>query len=287
MMDKDFKKLHIKELKEKLGSKSVIGIEDFYIFYKGIYNEIKRSTVRWYVYKLKEGKIIRNVSRGIYVLESQDNRYTNEYAVITIDIIESSKMTYLDFNNDLKNKVRYLNEAISSRLNYDRAYYISQGDEIQILCPIDDRLGKLFAITLSSLRPYKFRYAISFGIVKEKLEENSWNMNGPIFWNARDKMNLLKKSKEYKGILVSEFNYLDSICNKFLAIINIQIERISEKQWEAILLYLIKEDVNEIMEDMRISKTSFYDRISTSNVEEIIDSFDAIVELMKKRRELG
>lgn len=228
------KRLYIDELKKRFKTSSTISVNDFNEFYREIYGDIKRNTVSWLIYELKKGKVIKNVSRGHYVLEDFEKEITNEYAVITMDIIKFSKMNYDKFNEELNNKIKALNLEIADSYDYEREFFISQGDEIQILCPFDNRISYLIIITLCLLRPFKVRYGISFGKMDGKLKRNSWEMNGPIFGNARDCLTILKSSKDYDGLVVSEYNYADKLCNNILSLINKTFSRITDKQWDAI-----------------------------------------------------
>ncbi|MCT4508418.1 MAG: SatD family protein [Tepidibacter sp.] len=280
----DIKKLHIDELKKRFDSYDTISVDDFNDFYKDVYGEIKRNTVSWLIYKLKKSRVIRNVSRGQYVLEEDGEDLATEYVVITMDIIKSSEMNYKKFNLELSKKVKELNLAIKHSYNYEREFFISQGDEIQIIYPFGNEIVYLFIITLSYLRPFKVRYGVSFGMSEGELKRNSWEMNGPIFWNARDCLTKLKNSKDYDGLVVSEHNYPDKLCNNILSLINKTIRRITDKQWDAIRFELSKKHMETALEELKISKTSYYDRLYVSNLEEIIKSLETIVQIMKKRR---
>ena len=120
-----------------------------------------------------------------------------------MDIVKSTNLHYNKFNDMLKNKIEKINNVIQNFYGYDRIYNISQGDEIQILIPFDRNLGNIIMLTLCYLVPFKSRYAISLGDFDDNIKRNSWDMNGPIFWNARDKLEKLKNSKKYDGLIVS------------------------------------------------------------------------------------
>lgn len=280
-------KLHVEQLKETLCDKNLFSFSDFFFFYKKLYPEIKENTVRLNVYKLKEKKIIKNVARGMYSFEGEYSEKNLEYAVITMDIIGSSQKTNEDFNSKLFERVHQLNNEIYQFFKIESKFNISQGDEIQIICNFDNNLGKLLLLTLSQLSPYKARFAISIGtFIAEEIKENSWDMNGPIFWNARDKLNSFKKSRIYDGAFISEYLEIDEICNKFMKAILVLINSISEKQWEAISYQLKNHDLKEVQNILKISQSSFYDRIKGSNYIEIMGGLDSIIELMKVRRKI-
>ncbi|QUH26425.1 SatD family protein [Serpentinicella alkaliphila] len=284
MGDINSERLHIDELKKRFEKYNTISVNDFNDFYKEIYGNIKRNTVSWLIYKLKKGKVIKNVSRGHYKLEDFEKIITTDYVVITMDIIKSSNMNYNKFNEELNQKIEALNIVIANTYNYEREFFISQGDEIQILCPFDNRISYLVMITLCYLHPFKARYGVSFGEMDSEIKRNSWEMNGPIFWNARDCLEKLKNSKDYEGLVVSEYNYADKLCNNILPLINKAIGKITDKQWEAIKFELSKTDLDIALAELNISKTSYYDRVNVANIKEIMNSFKSIIEIMKVRR---
>lgn len=280
-------RLHIEELKDKFRNYNKISVDDFNEFYTDVFGEIKKNTVSWYIYELKKKGIIRNLSRGQYILESIDRDEIQEYIVITMDIIKSSKLDYREFNYMLKEKVSSINGAIRKIYGHDRIFNISQGDEIQILIPFDEGIGELMILTLSHLYPFEVRYGISVGNVNSEIKRNSWEMNGPIFWNARDQLEKLKSKKSYEGLIISGYHQTDRLCNNILPLINRSLSKITEKQWEAIKYELTKLDLDKVLDEIRISKTSYYERLSVSNLEEIICSYKVIYDLMKIRRKIN
>lgn len=286
MDENSIARLQVKELKRRFESYNTVTVDDFYDFYKEIYGEIKRSTVRWYLYELKNNKVIRNVSRGVYSFTDSSISSIQEYVVITMDIIQSSDIEYREFNNILKRKVEKLNNIIDEQYEYQSEYNVSQGDEVQIMCPFDRRISSLFLITLAYLHPLKVRYGISIGEYNGDILRNSWEMNGPIFWNARDSLLDFKESKGYDGAIVSEHTVANRICSNLLKVINILVNRISDKQWDAIKYELSGYDFQDSIYELNISKTSYYDRISTSNMNQILDSLRAIFEIMEFRGKL-
>ncbi|MBO1265189.1 hypothetical protein J3A84_09135 [Proteiniclasticum sp. SCR006] len=277
-------RLHVEELKEKFRNQKMISVDDFLAFYEELLGSIGKNTVSSYIYQLKKQGIIRNVSRGQYTLTGGKSEEGSEYMVITMDIIKSTRTDYRKFNRLLQEKIEKINEAIVQIYGQDRGYHISQGDEIQILFPFEEGLGTLMMLTLSHLSPYEVRYGISIGEVEEELKENSWEMNGPIFWNARDQLEAVKKKSGYSGGIISGYSETDRVCNQLLPLVNSAIDRITEKQWEAIRYELLGVELEETLEHIGISKTSYYERLSASNLEEILLSFRAVFDLMKARR---
>ncbi len=283
-MSDNLDKLHLTKLKNHFSNFSSITVNDFYDFYKDVYKDISKGTVSWYIHDLKENKYIKNISRGVYVLDQPEQKSKNEYVVLTMDIVKSSNIAYEVFNEALDKKVRNANQAISARFQHNRKLFVSQGDELQILLPFTTDVVRQFILVLSFLFPFKVRYGISIGEISGEIKTNSWDMNGPIFWNARDQLNKLKKCDDYNGLIISEYSQIDRICNRMLGLINISLQNITEKQWEAINYLLMDNNYEYVTEALNISKTSYYDRLAFSDINEILNAFEAIFDLLKIRR---
>ena len=279
--------LHITELKEKFRNYRMISVDDFFSFYTDVFGNIERNTVSWYIFQLKKMGIIRNVSRGQYVLKDAMKDDSLGYIVITMDISKSSKLDYQTFNRMLREKIDLINEAIVQIYGHDRGYHISQGDEIQILFPFNEGLGNLMMLTLSYLSPFEVRYGISIGEIDGEIKKNSWEMNGPIFWNARDQLEKVKNENGYSGRIISGYSQTDQVCNYLLPLMNSTINRITDKQWEAIRYELLGFDLEQALDKIGITKTSYYERLSASNLDEVMLSFRALYDLMKLRREIN
>ena len=275
-------KLHINELKVKFSNKQIISVDDFYDFYKNVFGKINRKTVSWYIYDLKKRNIITHIARGQYALTQNYREESDDYVVITMDVINSTNYETAKFKLEIGDKIKKANYLIEKYYNYDRKFDVFQGDEIQGLFKFDDNIKYLIMIILCCLRPFEVRYGISIGKINDTITDNSWYMNGPIFWNARDQLNEIKNSKEYTGLLVSEHGNADKYCNSILPIINKSISRITEKQWEAIEYEICNVDVNIAIKNMDIGVSSYYDRISVSNYHEIISAIGAILNIEKQ-----
>lgn len=280
-MNEKEKKLHIDEFKARFMSYDTISVDDIYHFYKDINSEVKKETVRWYIYTLKKSKIIKHLSRGQYAIEDNTKNKT-DYVVITMDIINSSQMSYKDFGNDLQQKISTINSLIINS-NANRKFHISQGDAIQIVFPFTNKLSIMVMTTLSYLRPYKARYGIGIGSLDDELKDNSWDMNGPLFWNARDCLDEIKNANEYSGQIKSDNDFADKISNSILLLINRNISKITDKQWEAIRYELSGKTVEEAIKELGISRSSYYERVKMSNINDIAIGFHTVFEIMNKR----
>lgn len=276
--------LHVEELIQRFEAYDTISVDEFYKFYKEIFENIKRNTVSWYIYELKKRGIVRHVSRGKYTLVCDKKQGEETFLVITMDIIGSTRKEH--FYRDLKEKIAQLNEIMHTIYGQDRKYQISQGDEIQILLPFRENIGDIFIITLCLLHPFKVRYGMGIGSVEMPVTDNSWEMNGPVFWNARDQLEQLKKSKGYDGRVFSGYSRTDSVCNRILVLINKSLDKITRKQWDAIQCEFSQKSVEKAIEQLGITKSSYYERLDTSNIHDIHTSFTVIYDVILMREEI-
>ncbi|WP_367392365.1 DUF6577 family protein [Lewinella sp. LCG006] len=83
--------LHIKEFVMHFGEAQEISVTDIIQFYQGLEKDIKRSTVDWRIYELKNEGILHRVSRGVYSL--------HEVRHYIPEITRSNKLLYTSFKN--------------------------------------------------------------------------------------------------------------------------------------------------------------------------------------------
>ncbi len=305
-------KLHIKELRARFANKHVITVNDFKTFYQEVFGKINDNTVSWYIYELKRQGHIHHVSRGLYKLnqssEERDSFSTGPatepemsksleisissnpaYMLITMDVMHSSDLDYRQFNQMIEDKLKDLNVALKEVLKTDRAYHLSRGDELQLLVPERLPLDQILLLSLSYLRPFEVRYAVSVGDLEEDIEvkDNTWNMNGPLFWNARDAIDDMDGQIRYESAFVTQFDQADRTIKHFLPLLNTMIGKITEKQWEAIRYDLSGITYESAIEQIGISKTSYYDRLASANLEAIRLAFNGIQQIIQSRRDLG
>ncbi len=94
------RKLHIKKLREHFRDRDKFNLDELHGFYEDIEGDLKRSTLYWRVYELKERGVIRRIGRGIYTLQFL-NRWTPQ--------ISSNLKHYF---NIVKNEYPYLEFCI-------------------------------------------------------------------------------------------------------------------------------------------------------------------------------
>lgn len=123
------------------------------------------------------------------------------YFVITCDVINSKKIE--KFDDKLKEKIKILNDEIE---NIVVKFSSSRGDEIQGVLSYDKNIFRNIKILRRTLYPLKLRIGIGVGdMEKENIDyNNSWNMNGEIFYLARNSLLNISKEKTIKTKILSE-----------------------------------------------------------------------------------
>ncbi len=280
-------KLMIEELKEYFRSYKVIKVGDFKKFYNNVYEEVNPNTVSWNIYKLKEAKIIRHISRGQYELVDKDNEINKEYVVITMDIIDSSSKASTEFNQDINEKIKLLNKTLNKKFDLKRKFHKSYGDEIQIIIPFNNQLSEILILTLGYLHPFKVRYGISVGILSGELRENSWEMNEPILWNARDQLEKLKQEKKYAGLIISGYINADNLANNLMPVANRLLNEVTDRQWDVVKGELTRDELEKTLNDLNIRKASYYETLKSANFKEILAIFNTVYGLLELRREIN
>ncbi len=205
------------------------------------------------------------------------------YIVISFDVIDSKTYKVETLDDILDNQLNQLNKVLENKYGVHRKFCSSRGDEIQIIMPLDEGFAKIIMLSLSYLRPLKLRFGMGVGEYGGEFKENSWDMNGDIFVYARNQLENLKKVKKYMGLVESNQKQVDSICNNIMYVTAVLLNKITEKQWEVIRMVLANTKTEEILEKLNISSSSFYERLATSNLKEILSGFQAISEILELR----
>src|SRR5690554_5967509 len=152
------------------------------------------------------------------------------FTVITGDIIDSR-------GHDLS--TAKLQEQLE-QLDYPTAmltnFKVLKGDELQGILrgflPVPGILRRL----RYQVYPCRVRLGIGVGSIEEGLgSSNSWEMNGPAFFRAREALNLIKESKlaHNNTVVVSSNQKIDLAVNTILLMIDTIQDSWTENQWEA------------------------------------------------------
>lgn len=279
--DMEMKEVEIRELKKRFKNKPYITFDDFKNFYTEFKGDIKEPTVRWLIYNLNNEGIIRNIGRGMYTLvDNEKDNSTSKYIVLNLDIVSSTMYKHTEFDKELKIKVSDINKLLKINLGIKSKFNIAQGDSLQIIYESFYGLGDVLITTLANLYPFKARYGASVGEYTDEILDNSFEMNGPLFWNAKDQLDKVSSFKEYMGSISVGIPKIDEVIENLMPLINKGFERITKKQWEAILSNIKGEDLESILKELEISRSSYFERINVSGINEIKKAFKSIDNLI-------
>ena len=271
----------IKHLRKQLSNHSEITVNQLQLLMEEYFDKNSDNSDKPAIlHNLKRNGVIQDVSSGHFVVREKDEENKELHVVITLDIVKSSREDYKRFEKSLLEKVEQLNSTIENTFEIKSNYRISRGDEIQAVLPFRNTIGKIILLTMSLLHPYEIRYGISIGYIEDPILEDSWKMNGPLFWTARDLLEQVKNEDRYSGMIASGEKWKDEIIHEMLKLIHSTIRRITRKQWEAIALDLSGMGFEEAIERLSISKTSYYERLRASNMEDILSSFQGLYQLL-------
>ncbi len=258
--------LLIDKLFKKFSKYEEITIDQFNDFYTENNNNLSRNSVRSYISELKKRDIIVKIGRGKYKLKTIKSN-TELFFVITLDFINSRQ--YEDFDSLLEKKVKILNNTLKKTYDIDRKFYISRGDEMQILFPYNIHSYDILLLAMSIMYPFKFRYGMSIGKLESDLKDNSYEINGKILWNCRDALDKVNNKNRISSNMITKNSHFNLIANTIFSIINMNLEKITKKQWEVIKLLLTIENYSLIAEVLNINESSVYDRANKSDINKI------------------
>jgi hypothetical protein len=193
-------------------------------------------------------------------------RVMNTYTVITGDIINSRQ-------HNLSSK--QLQEKIGSLKYPDlmvTPFKALKGDEIQGVIrgflPVPQILRRL----RYCIYPYKVRLGIGVGKIEQGLDRgNSWEMNGPAFYRAREALNQLKDNNlNYNVTKINSGNQkLDLALNTILLLIDTLQSSWTDSQWEAVYYYEKLGTYKKAAEKLNIAFQNVEKRCNAANWRQI------------------
>lgn len=155
------------------------------------------------------------------------------FAVITADIVKSREKDIL-------------REKITSKIDkFDCSelaipFSVSRGDELQGVIDKPYNIAKVIRKLRYFVKPLKLHVGVGIGeIDKTELQEarSSWDLNGNTFIKARDALDIAKKSKLYKTVVITGDKFTETCVNTILLLLDSLESEWTEKQWEAVHVY--------------------------------------------------
>lgn len=192
------------------------------------------------------------------------------YIIITGDIIKSRKIEEID--TLLKKKLHRVNEMLEDDIA--SKFNSSRGDEIQGIFYFNKRIFRNIRRLRYELLPMKFRMGVSIGELDKVDRENSWNMNGELFHQARQALDEISKENEMSTYIVGKYSKL----NPYFVLADMWINDWTEKKWEAFILYEKYGTIEEAAKKIGITIQSLHQRLKSVGYKKIIKAEKMLVE---------
>lgn len=200
------------------------------------------------------------------------------FAVITADVIGSKESTGENTKSVLDKKVYEINKKIQElNISTLTPFHTSRGDEVQAVCHELKNVPKILRYLRFYCLPLKLRIGIGIGSIdyffsnilknvsynelvtdidfdervylydyykakplldKYYNELNSWDMNGPAFYNARKALDALKfdGNSSQTRVLIEDANWCTAI-QTIIDLMDINISKWTESKWRSIQMY--------------------------------------------------
>ncbi len=195
-----------------------------------------------------------------------------KYIVIDADIINSRSKHFT--KNIFSKQMNLLNESFKQHVYVP--FSILKGDEIQGVLELDAPIFQIIRFLKAMFMPYNLRIGIGIDEIYQEDEEisskNSWELNGPAFFKARDAIDLMDEGKGKKNF--SYFVYFKTGNDKLDYRISLIYSYIDDdlKKWKKEIYDII------FLEEQGLIHSDIAEAILKSNKKSVTD-----VEILKMR----
>lgn len=117
------------------------------------------------------------------------------------------------------------------------AFSVSRGDELQGIMQGWLAAPELVRVLRMHCRPLELRIGLGLGCYEGVLKSDSWKMNGPAFFRARQALETISEKKEAATRISTGFTGLDSVLNSAWIMLDTVISGWTPGQWEAVNAY--------------------------------------------------
>lgn len=204
------------------------------------------------------------------------------YCLALIGDIEKSRSIAqrADVQDQLKQTLADLNARSNTGLS--SPYTITLGDEFQALYADTASLWKDIFYIESVMQPVQIRFGMGLGEISTPLNQNAaLGMDGPAFYQARDAITQIKKSKDRYKI-----NGLESdgeLINNTLALISDGRKKWEENRVHICYSMLCEDKVEQIASHLNISEQAVYKNIQGGSLKQLERIFTSISEKMDRQ----
>lgn len=211
-------------------------------------------------------------------------------AVITADLIDSTKLTKDDSEKVMKTLYMLQKELMMSRVNYAQDFYIKRGDNVQIeLTNVSDalRVALLLKTTLNkiSLNPTQkkniqvdARIAIGIGEI-DNIRENVNESSGEAYMYSGRTVDMMKKSKRHLFLTSGESSLNDELYVELLLLEEI-LSNWKRSSAEVVNFLLLGFNEFEIAEKLGITQPAVNQRKKTAGwigIQALLERFENLL----------
>jgi hypothetical protein len=158
------------------------------------------------------------------------------------------------------------------------SYSIILGDEFQAVYEDGDHIFRHIWTLMAELHPVLARWSIGVGEITTPVNrERSFEMDGPAFHRAREKMAEMKKEKSLISIHTDDKSS-DKLLNSMFRILSNNLRGWNKNRFHIIQKLCEGKDVKQIAGELDLSEVAIYKNINAGSLDAIQDLTDSIVE---------
>lgn len=200
------------------------------------------------------------------------------YIVIIGDLEESKKLEpglRLKAQRSLLTQFDKLNNESGRPLS---SYSIILGDEFQAVYEEGGHIFRHIWTLMAELNPVMIRWSIGVGEITTPVNrERSFEMDGPAFHRARQKMKVMKKEKSLISIHTDDHT-MDTLLNSVFRILSNNLRGWNKNRFHILQKLCEGKEVKQIADELGLSEVAIYKNIKAGNLDAIQDLTNSIIE---------
>ncbi|TVR32006.1 MAG: hypothetical protein EA390_05765 [Balneolaceae bacterium] len=200
------------------------------------------------------------------------------HIVIIGDLEESKKL-----KPDLRLKAQRALLTLFDKLNSEpgrplSSYSIILGDEFQAVYEEGDHIFRHIWTIMAQLHPVLVRWSIGVGEITTPVNrQRSFEMDGPAFHRARERMEMMKKEKSLISIHTADSSS-DKLLNSMFRILSNNLRGWNKNRFLILQKLCEGKEVKQIAAELGLSEVAIYKNINAGSLDAIQDLTDSIVE---------
>ncbi len=208
------------------------------------------------------------------------------YAIIG-DIRNSRKLKdRANVQHTLINAVNHINQTYKKDIIKPMA--IMQGDDFQVLLKSAKHIFDIIHDVMIYLENVDVRFGIGVGTLA--FNHDNGSSDGPVWWHARDALDVLKKNKKYKMLIHIEGmkEQTKSLINQLLMNISLMHDMWTNSQksfiYQMIKIYGLTDQFlqKEVSKNLQISTSTMSEKLKSTHYYEYIKNIKIVIETIEE-----